>query len=198
MLVVGLGLLWHSHANGLHNNTVMRVTNSVATTVKKVATPTSAQPVASTATSASSPKVTSAASTPQPSICQQNSDEHAVFVSLTQQHMWACSLTKQVYDTAVTTGAYKIDGDATPTGTWHILAKETNLYLTGPGYKDWVQYWMPFYSDYGFHDASWQTFNFGSPQYATDGSHGCVHLPTPAATWLYSWAPVGTTVTIQA
>jgi len=101
------------------------------------------------------------------------------------------------YESAVTTGAYQITGDATPTGTWHIFGKQTNIHLTGPGYDYPVQYWMPFYQDYGFHDSSWQTFPYGSPQYATDGSHGCVHLPADTATWVYNWAPVGTTVTIQ-
>jgi lipoprotein-anchoring transpeptidase ErfK/SrfK len=56
---------------------------------------------------------------------------------------------------------------------------------------------MPFDGPYGFHDAPWQTFPFGSPDYATQGSHGCVHLPENEAAWVYNWAPVGTTVTIR-
>jgi lipoprotein-anchoring transpeptidase ErfK/SrfK len=115
--------------------------------------------------------------------------------------MWGCEGSQVVYETAVTTGAYQIAGDATPTGTWHIYGKQTNIHLRGSdshgSWDDPVQYWMAFYSDYGFHDASWQTFPFGSADYATQGSHGCVHLPTAAATWLYNWAPIGTTVTIQ-
>lgn len=130
--------------------------------------------------------------------CSGNTVANLILVSISQQYMWACSGAQQVYESAVTTGAYEVAGDATPTGTWQIYGKQTNLYLVGPGYKDFVQYWMPFYSDYGFHDASWQTFPFGSSQYATDGSHGCVHLPTTTAAWVYNWAPIGTTVTIQA
>lgn len=118
-----------------------------------------------------------------------------VLVSISRQHLWGCSGSNQVYDTAITSGAY-LAGHATPTGTWHIYSKSRDLYLTGPGYKYFVNYWMPFYADYGFHDSSWQIFTYGSPEYASDGSHGCVHLPASAAAWLYAWAPVGTTVTI--
>lgn len=118
-----------------------------------------------------------------------------ILVSLSQQHLWACSGASQVYDTAITSGAY-LAGMATPTGTWHIYSKTTNTHLVGPGYDYPVNYWVPFYSDYGFHDSSWQAFPYGSPQYASDGSHGCIHVPLGAMTWLYSWAPVGTTVTI--
>lgn len=138
-----------------------------------------------------------AAPPPAPTACSGNTTAKLILVSIGQQHLWACSGSQLVYESAVTTGAYEVAGDATPTGTWSIYSKQTNVYLTGPGYRDFVQYWMPFYSDYGFHDSSWQTFPFGSAQYATDGSHGCVHLPTPTAAWIYSWAPIGTTVTIQ-
>jgi lipoprotein-anchoring transpeptidase ErfK/SrfK len=134
--------------------------------------------------------------------CAQNpAGRQLVIVSISQQHLWACSGTSQVYDTAITSGAYLVAGDATPTGTWHIYAKETNQVLKGCDangcWNDPVNYWMPFYSDYGFHDAPWQTFAYGSAQYASDGSHGCVHLPAAAMAWLYGWAAVGTTVTVN-
>ncbi|MDR3519796.1 MAG: L,D-transpeptidase [Candidatus Pacebacteria bacterium] len=120
-----------------------------------------------------------------------------IIVSISDQHLWACNGTTEAYDTAVTTGAYKVAGDETPTGTWKIYAKQTNRYLTGPGYRDFVQYWMPFHGNYGFHDASWQTFPFGGSLYPTEGSHGCVHLPTSAAKWLFNWSSIGTTVMVE-
>ena len=120
-----------------------------------------------------------------------------IIVSISQQHLWVCTGTTQVYDTAVTTGAYKVAGDETPTGTWKIYAKQTNRYLSGPGYRYFVQYWIPFFGNYGFHDANWQTFPFGSPLYGTEGSHGCVHLPLTAVKWLFDWSSVGTTVMIE-
>jgi len=132
-----------------------------------------------------------------PTVCSSNTRSQLILVNITQQHMWACQGPEQVYDTPVTTGAYQ-NGDVTPTGTWHIYAKQTNTNLVGPGWNDFVNYWMPFYSDYGFHDASWQTFPFGGPEYSTQGSHGCVHVPLAAMAWLYNWSSIGTTVTITA
>jgi lipoprotein-anchoring transpeptidase ErfK/SrfK len=131
-----------------------------------------------------------------PTVCSSNTLSQFILVSITQQHMWACQGPDQVYDSPVTTGAYQVAGDATPTGTWHIYAKERDVHLIGPTWDDFVNYWLPFYSDYGFHDATWQTFPFGGSQYPTQGSHGCVHLPLNAVTWLYSWSRIGTTVTI--
>ncbi len=131
-----------------------------------------------------------------PHSCADNpAGRQLILVSVSQQHLWACNGSSQAYETAITSGAYQV-GDATPTGTWHIYSKSTNIHLTGPGYDDFVNYWMAFYSDYGFHDSSWQTFPYGSSDYASQGSHGCVHLPAAAMAWLFNWAPVGTTVTI--
>jgi lipoprotein-anchoring transpeptidase ErfK/SrfK len=131
-----------------------------------------------------------------PPVCSSNKLSQLILVNITQQHMWACQGSDLVYDTPVTTGAYLVAGDSTPTGTWHIYAKETDTHLIGPSWDDFVNYWLPFYSAYGFHDATWQTFPFGGAQYPTQGSHGCVHLPLTAMAWLYNWANVGTTVTI--
>ena len=92
-----------------------------------------------------------------------------------------------------------INDDATPTGSWVVQGKQTNRYLVGPGYRDFVKYWIPFNGDFGFHDANWQTFPLGSPLYRSQGSHGCVHLSLPVVKWLYGWAQTGSTVvTIEA
>lgn len=138
----------------------------------------------------------------RPAVCNGTMERHEIIISISEQHLWACSQSTQVYQSAVTTGAYQTAGDATPVGVWHIYAKQTNLYLDGSdsqgSWHDFVAYWMPFYQDYGFHDASWQTFPFGDThQYAAQGSHGCVHLPIKTAAWLYTWAPIGTTVRVQ-
>ncbi|HSY14973.1 MAG TPA: L,D-transpeptidase, partial [Jatrophihabitantaceae bacterium] len=114
----------------------------------------------------------------EPATCATNPHARYVLVSISQQHAWMCSGHQLVYSTAVTTGA-SADGDQTPTGSWQIQAKQVDRYLTGPGYDDYVKYWLPFWGDFGFHDASWQTFAFGGAQWQTEGSHGCVHLPTP-------------------
>lgn len=136
--------------------------------------------------------------------CSQNGPGKLLLVSISQQHVWACDGTSLVNESAVTTGASALTNvdDATPTGTWRIYSKQTNTTLRGCDvngcWNDPVAYWMPFDGEVGFHDASWQTFPFGSSLYTTEGSHGCVHLPTDFIAWVYGWAPVGTTVTVEA
>jgi lipoprotein-anchoring transpeptidase ErfK/SrfK len=135
--------------------------------------------------------------------CKSNASGKLLLVSISQQRLWACDGTQIVYQSAVTTGASALKNvdDATPVGTWHIFGKYTNTTLRGCDangcWKDPVAYWMPFDGSVGFHDASWQTFPFGSAEYQTGGSHGCVHLPTDTAKWVYDWAPIGTTVTVR-
>lgn len=134
--------------------------------------------------------------------CSANAASQAVVVSIVKQHMWACEGAKEVYDAAVTTGASAYPEDATLTGTWHIQGKQTNRYLTGSdsrgSWNEHVNYWIPYDGDYGFHDAPWQTFTFGDlNKYKTNGSHGCVRAATNTLKWLYDWAPVGTSVTIN-
>jgi lipoprotein-anchoring transpeptidase ErfK/SrfK len=134
-----------------------------------------------------------------PSPCHTNADPQRIIVSVRQQHAWMCTGARQVADSAVTTGATAA-GNGTPLGTWHVEAKQTNTtltVLTGEAYH--VAYWLPYNGNvYGLHDSSWQTFPYGSPQYRSGGSHGCVHMPLASMRWLYGWARVGATVTIQA
>lgn len=125
--------------------------------------------------------------------CAGNGYARLVLVDLSRQHAWMCDGQRQVYTTAVTSGA-SAQGNGTPLGSWRVQAKQRDRYLVGPGYRDYVRFWVPFNGDYGLHDASWQTMRFGSSSYVTQGSHGCVHLPTPAMRWLYAWARVGETV----
>jgi len=164
-------------------------------------TPTSAQSNSSSTGTKSKTDTTASAVTPAQNQCAGNTAGQLVIVSIGQQHMWACKDNQQVYETAVTTGA-SVYGDGTPTGTWQIQGKQTNRYLTGSdsrgSWNDFVKYWIPYNGDFGFHDSSWQTFPYGDlTKYQTDGSHGCVHMPLAAMAWLYNWAPIGTTVTIE-
>jgi lipoprotein-anchoring transpeptidase ErfK/SrfK len=128
--------------------------------------------------------------------CTANSVPKLVLVSISQQRIWMCERARQVNTTLVTTGAANV-GDGTPLGSWIVQAKQTNRYLVGPGYRDFVKYWMPFDGDFGFHDASWQTMPYGSSGYHANGSHGCVHVPLATMTWLFNWATLNTTVTIE-
>lgn len=126
-------------------------------------------------------------------VCLANTASQFVLVSLARQRAWMCEGHRQVNASAITSGEVN-SGYATPTGTWTVQAKQRNRWLSGVGYRDFVRYWIPFDGEYGFHDASWQTMPFGSPGYVKDGSHGCVHLPTSVAKWLYHWAVPGRTV----
>lgn len=126
-----------------------------------------------------------------------------LYVSISQQYLWACTGPVLLLGTSVTTGASALRNvhDATPTGTWRIYNKVRNTVLAGRdangSWYDHVKYWMPFWLGYGFHDASWQTFPYGSSLYKTKGSHGCVHVPLSALATIFNWAPIGTLVTIR-
>jgi lipoprotein-anchoring transpeptidase ErfK/SrfK len=145
--------------------------------------------------------------TPATNMCAGNTLSQLVVVSISQRHLWACDDTTVLYDSPVVTGMENLAADLTPTGTYHIYAKETDVYLKGSdstgSWDDFVNYWMPFlsnqYGTYGFHDATWRPTNaFGNiSPYSSNASHGCVELPLATAKWLYGWAQVGTTLTIE-
>lgn len=94
--------------------------------------------------------------------------------------------------------------DETVTGVFYIESKTSPMKLIGldldgdglPDYESDVQYWMPFYGGYGFHDALWRSY-FGEDIYQYDGSHGCVNLPYYAAEILYNLVKVGDTVVVH-
>ncbi len=87
----------------------------------------------------------------------------------------------------------------TPTGTFAIYSKTPSTRMThfyGPGNSDNydlpdVPYAMFFSGPYSIHGTYWHN-NFGTPM-----SHGCVNAPTPAAEWIYNWAPEGTMVYVH-
>lgn len=122
-----------------------------------------------------------------------------VEVNLTTQHLWAYQDHKLVFDTPITSGAAGA-GFPTVQGLFSIYSKEQNRYLNGRplgyNYNVYVRYWMPFYADYGLHDADWRS-EFGGPDYYYNGSHGCVNMPVPSAAWLYGWADIGTPVWVH-
>jgi L,D-transpeptidase catalytic domain len=159
---------------------------------------TTAQPAASPASSSGAaalgalPKVSTVRTISDSTACQGNKLRALALVSVHEQHVWLCDRQRQVYSTVVTTGAVAL-GLGTPIGTWQVVGKETNRYLSGPGYRDHVHYWVPFWGPYGFHDSTWQKMAYGSSGYKQHGSHGCVHMPMTAMKWFYKWARVGTT-----
>ena len=69
-------------------------------------------------------------------------------------------------------------------GIYPITFKKRNYTLVGEGYSSPVSYWIPFNKNVGLHDASWRSY-FGGNIYKTNGSHGCVNLPTSVAKKIY-------------
>ncbi|HUC19900.1 MAG TPA: L,D-transpeptidase family protein [Candidatus Polarisedimenticolaceae bacterium] len=120
-------------------------------------------------------------------------------VNLGQQHLWVYQDHKVIYESAITSGAAGA-GFPTATGLFSIQAKQTNRnlngYAIGYNYNVFVKYWMPFYGNYGLHDASWRG-GFGGQDYYYGGSHGCVNLPEATAAFIFGWADVGTPVWIH-
>ena len=104
-------------------------------------------------------------------------------VSISQQHMWVHKNGKIILESPVVTGDpnYGLD---TPKGAFIIYEKKSPATLYGPGYITEVSYWMAFFDDIGFHDATWQD-SFGGDIYIYNGSHGCVNLPLDFSEKLY-------------
>ena len=88
------------------------------------------------------------------------------------------------------------EGWGTPTGQFYIRSKERNRTLNGNS-NSFVKYWMPFYRDYGLHDASWRNGNFRSDHAWYYGSHGCVNLSEEAAKFIWDHCSTGDTVIVR-
>ena len=115
-------------------------------------------------------------------------------VSISKQKIWFYKNNKLIVTSSIVTG-HRNKHD-TPKGTYRILSKSRNTYLTGPGYRSFVNYWMPINSrGVGLHDATWRS-SFGGSIYTYNGSHGCINLPFNVAKIIYSNAPVGTKVSV--
>jgi len=89
----------------------------------------------------------------------------------------------------------------TVTGAFAIVYMAQDVTLKGgdkkkgTDYASHVDYWMPFYGDYGLHDADWRG-SFGGSIYLTGGSHGCVNMPPAKAEQLYWLVNTGTPVIV--
>lgn len=102
-----------------------------------------------------------------------------VEINLTAQHLYLYQNGKQVLDTDFVSGNVS-RGNGTPCGAFSLTYKQKDATLNGANYSTPVSYWMPFYGNYGMHDASWRS-KFGGSIYKTNGSHGCVNLPVSVA-----------------
>lgn len=116
-----------------------------------------------------------------------------VVVDLSKQRLYLYNNDEIYYKLLVTTGK-----DSTPSdkGLYKIYNKERDRYLVGPGYKSFVNYWMPYNRGEGLHDASWRSV-FGTDSYHTNGSHGCINIPPSYADDIYNNVKVGTKVLVH-
>ncbi len=121
-----------------------------------------------------------------------------IMVDIAKQRLYAYENGVSVFDqpVPVTTGKSGYD---TVKGRFAIYLKTTNFRMRSPFPNEWydsmVDYWMPFYQGYGLHDASWRSV-YGTMDYPTVGSHGCINTPYAYIQKLYNWAEIGTTVII--
>ena len=123
---------------------------------------------------------------------RNKSDLYYVNVFISKQRLDYYENNKLVLTTPITSGAH----NATKTGKFTIKNKARNTTLKGEDYVSFVKYWMGYGGGYGLHDASWRR-RFGTSDYKTNGSHGCINMPTKAAKELYDRIEVGTPVYIQ-
>lgn len=111
------------------------------------------------------------------------------------QHVYIYRDGKCVVDTPCVSGNTS-NGHGTPTGVFRIQFMQSPAVLRGRDYESKVTYWMPFYDGCGFHDASWRS-SFGGSIYRSDGSHGCVNLPTSVGSRFYRNVDDGMVVVVH-
>ncbi|MCX7997094.1 MAG: L,D-transpeptidase [Patescibacteria group bacterium] len=122
-----------------------------------------------------------------------------IYVDLAKQRLYAYENGISIFQepVPVTTGKR---GFETVTGQYAIYVKYSPFRMRSPfpgiHYDNMVDYFMPFYQGYGFHDASWRSV-YGTPDYLDVGSHGCINTPYSYIKQLYYWADIGTTVLIR-
>ena len=113
---------------------------------------------------------------------------------LNSQHLYLYQDGNLVLETDFVSGTMISDfGCVTPEGIFGMLYKSTDAVLVGETYRTPVKYWMPFYGNYGLHDANWRGA-FGGDIFVTGGSHGCINAPLEVVEKMFGKVEVGTPV----
>lgn len=104
-----------------------------------------------------------------------------VEADLSNQHLYLYVDGEVVLETDFVSGTLNATPDCvTPAGVFSVNYKKQGAVLRGADYATKVNYWMPFYGNYGLHDASWRR-EFGGTIFHQNGSHGCINLPKASA-----------------
>lgn len=114
-----------------------------------------------------------------------------VEADMNSQHLYLYQDGNLVLETDFVSGTMVSSWDCvTPEGVFGLLYKTTDAVLRGETYTTPVKYWMPFYGNYGMHDANWRGA-FGGDIFITNGSHGCINLPPSMAAQIYQYVSKG-------
>ena len=116
-------------------------------------------------------------------------------IDLNLQQLEIISDGKVILTTDVVTGK-----DSTPSdqGFFKINAIKHDTYLTGTGYRTFVNYFGPYNGGEGIHDAKWQHGHFGDVDYYhKGGSHGCINMPPEITPEVFDNVSKGTLVLVH-
>ena len=125
-----------------------------------------------------------------------------IVISLSRQVLTAYQDGSAVLTTFVATGRPQLP---TPPGVYHIFARYSPYKMISPWpygspywYPDsWTNWAMEFAGGgYFIHDAPWRSW-YGPGSNIYNGTHGCVNVPYSQMSFLWKWAPMGTTVVVQ-
>ena len=119
-----------------------------------------------------------------------------VVVDVSDQNVKLYDNNEVTFESPVVTGGPKHE---TNIGYHNILQIRNNTYLKGPSWNCHVDVFAKFDEDSeGLHDASWRKEEeFGGETYKTNGSHGCVNMPTENAKALVKQLQIGDTVIVK-
>ena len=121
--------------------------------------------------------------------------EFCVEVSVDNQYVWFYHDGKLLTETPVVTGDVATACD-TPKGAFRVSYKTDDVYLQGPTWYDHVDFWIPYYGNYGMHDSDWRD-EYGGDIYLDSGSHGCVNTPWEPMSIIYEHAYAGMPVVVR-
>ena len=121
--------------------------------------------------------------------------EFCVEVSVDNQYVWFYYDGQLLTETPVVTGDVATVCD-TPKGAYRVSYKTSDVYLQGPTWYDHVDFWIPYFGNYGIHDSDWRD-EYGGDIYLTSGSHGCVNTPWEAVSIIYEHAYAGMPVVVR-